>query len=104
MQVWGQVRSLSGGDGIGVHPDDVLVEFFSHSDQYAAHVRRDRVVVPDALPDFVRTCTALRAALDGTLHRCIHHEHHDEDNHQSADGVFFGDGHDAKLVGYIEEA
>jgi len=74
VQVFGQVAAAE-----RVHPDDVVVELFSHSDQYVAVVRRDRVV-HIAPPEGIATrCTALYVVPkqpNDALLRCHKHDGH----------------------------
>lgn len=74
VQVWGQIVAGK------THPEDVMVEFFSHSEQYQAHVRIDRVEKSEFLPDFVEMCRALRMTNKGNLRRCVRHEKHGGDH------------------------
>jgi molybdenum cofactor biosynthesis enzyme MoaA len=95
VQVWGQVRR---GE---THPEDVLVEFFSHSEQWAGHVRTDRVVwTPGEAPDFVYQCTRLHLTANDALRRCIKHDGHGG-KHRDNRGTKFTDD---EVAGYIEEA
>lgn len=100
VQVWGQVAEI---DAPGVHPEDVLVEFFSHSEQYRCHVRKDRVEAASELPAFVTACTALflfAGGRNGLFVRCALHAQHGGKHQDSA-----GDTYDkAAVVGYMEEA
>ena len=57
------------------HPDDVVVQFFSHNEQYDCHIKRDRVAVVDP-PDFALTCNSLYRNDDRSLLRCTLHERH----------------------------
>ncbi len=68
VQVWGQVVEKKH------HPEDVVVEFFSHNEQYHCDVRRDRVVVGDT-PDFAERCVHLKE-VDGMYARCTSHKGH----------------------------
>jgi hypothetical protein len=97
VQVWGQVR-----EGL-THPEDVMVEFFSHSEQWAGHIKTDRVVFTGEVPDFVETCTALlkfAGGDNGLLVRCVLHHGHDKKHRDKADTRYGED----MVVGYIEEA
>lgn len=94
VQVWGQV--VEGA----THPEDVLVEFFSHSEQYEAHVRADRVVASRRLPDFVSRCTDLYGGGEGPLWRCTRHSKHG-DQHEANDGKLRWLPHET--VGYFED-
>ena len=70
--VWGQIQAGQ------THPEDVIVEFFSHMEQYECHVKTDRIVINDRdeLPDFAQECTDLFEYKPDKLIRCIlHHDH-----------------------------
>lgn len=57
------------------HPDDVVVEFFSHNEQWSGHVERDRVA-PSEVPDFAAPCASVYEDAPGHLLRCsLHHNH-----------------------------
>lgn len=95
VQVWGQVQPID------CHPEDVVVEFFSHSDQYQASVRRDRVEAPAEPPPFLTLCTSLYGTLSGYLWRCALREHGPHVQHSANGGsLHWGDD---KAVGHIEE-
>lgn len=95
--VWGQVREGN------THPEDVIVEFFSHSEQYACHVRTDRVVTNQELPEFATRCTALFWFAGGDnelLIRCARHLHHGKKHRDSSGDVYTED----LVVGHMEES
>lgn len=102
VQVFGQVAAVE-----RVHPDDVVVELFSHSDQYQAHVRRDRVALV-APPEGIATrCTALYAVPkrpNDALLRCRKHEGHSP-RHEAiaADGAPWG-WTDEQTAGHMEDS
>jgi hypothetical protein len=58
------------------HPDDMLVRFESHNEDYTAAVRLDRVVMSTELPTWARLCTAMVAEDDGRYVRCEALERH----------------------------
>lgn len=94
--VWGQVKAGN------THPEDVIVEFFSHSEQYACDVRTDQVVITQELPEFASRCTALFWFAGGDnelLIRCARHLHHGK-LHRDTSGDTYADG---QVVGHIEE-
>jgi hypothetical protein len=95
VQVWGQVRKGP------THPEDVLIEFFSHSEQYACHVKTDRIVwTPGVVPDFVEKCTAMHEVTKTHMFaRCTQHHDHPGD-HEDIEGVKFSE---SQVIGYIEE-
>ena len=107
--VWVAGQLMSGN----THPDDVLVEFFSHSDQWTGHVRADRIRTIDVgeLPEFVPMCRALTVDTEAPhtdikpgenvfrLRRCTLHQHHG-DEHLDDEKCSFSD---AQVIGYIEE-
>jgi len=94
VQVWGQI--IRGK----THPEDVLVEFFSHNEQYSCHVKTDRIVYTGEQPEFVETCTALHEVMKTHLFaRCTQHNDHAGD-HVDIEGVTFSE---SQVVGYIEE-
>ncbi len=78
VQVWGQVFSLTS------HPEDVVVEFFSHNEQYKCNVRLDRIQVSDDTPDFVEQCRAMQLSGNNVYVRCERHDRH-PDVHKSGD-------------------
>jgi len=95
--VWGQIRRGR------THPEDVLVEFFSHNEQWAGHIRTDRVVISDLQPDFVTTCTAMfryAGGANGLFVRCALHEGHSK-KHRDSGGTLYNDD---DVVGHFEEA
>lgn len=100
VQAWGQVRKI---DEPGVHPEDVLVEFFSHNEQWAGHVRLDRVVEvdQDSLPGFIGTCTAMHETKSGAYRRCVLHERHGDYLHQDNKGSRWDNSF---TVGHFEES
>jgi hypothetical protein len=87
------------------HPEDVVVELFSHNEQYAAAVRRDRVV-RTAPPAFAMRCTRLYQtpkAVNDELIRCRLHENHaDEHSATASDGAPWTWPEEAS-VGYMED-
>lgn len=69
VRAWGQVVERP------AHPDDVVVEFFSHNEQWAGHVRRERVESA-SVPNFAEPCASLYEDRPGHLLRCsLHHNH-----------------------------
>lgn len=101
VKVWAQVK-LTPRD-VGVHPEDFLVEVFSHNEQYDCHVRADRVEKVTSVPDFVETCTALRqtpSITPPTYQRCARHHGHGK-AHRTEWGNKFSDN---EVVGYFEDA
>lgn len=96
VQVWGQVKNER------THPEDVLVEFFSHSEQWSGHVRKDRVVKAET-PDFVYRCTAMTETHDKAAYiRCDRHDGHGG-LHQSGGGLNMLDWAETSTKGYFEE-
>jgi hypothetical protein len=93
VQVWGQVRR-----GL-THPEDVLVEFFSHSEQWAGHVKTDRIVFTGEEPDFVIQCTRLRMTANNAMRRCTKHDGH-AGKHRDNTGTKFDED---EVVGYFED-
>lgn len=69
VRVWGQVV-----DG-NTHPEDALVEFFSHNEQWRGHVRVDRVE-EGGRPSFALPCPALYLDKKGRYIRCESHYGH----------------------------
>jgi hypothetical protein len=95
--VWGQVREGK------THPEDVIIGFASHSEQYECHIKTDAVVVTVDQPDFVRTCTAMFEFMggpNGLFVRCALHEQHGEKHRDSAGTTY----EESDVVGYFEEA
>ena len=96
---WGQVMGV---DEKGIHPEDVVVEFFSHNTQWSGHIRKDRVRPSEVLPDFVTACTALfmyAGGENGLFVRCALHDGHGV-KHQDSAGTVYEESH---VIGYIEE-
>lgn len=97
VQVWGQVRPGP------TAPDDVIVEFFSHTEQYNCHVLTDRVVFTGERPEFASTCTALfrfAGGDNGMFVRCARHEGHGK-KHRDSGGTKYAE---SEVVGHIEES
>lgn len=61
--VWGQVAPGN------THPEDALVEFFSHNEQFRCHVRRDRIEA-GGVPAFAQICRSLYRDKKGRFIRC----------------------------------
>lgn len=97
VQVWGQVTDET------AHPEDVVVEFFSHSEQWRGHVRLDRVQHPGTTPPFAERCTHLlrreSELFEETFLRCEGHHGHGRKHHSGS--ITWGD---KESFGYIEEA
>jgi hypothetical protein len=91
--VWGQIRRGR------THPEDVLVEFFSHSEQYACHVKTDRIVHTCEQPEFAIQCTRLHLTANSALRRCEKHDGH-KGKHRDDRGDKFTE---AEVAGYFEE-
>lgn len=91
--VWGQVLDKPH------HPEDVVVELHSHIEDFAGHVRLDRVQPTEGDPPFVRQCPALRRTKSGTLHRCVRADRHGK-KHEDAKGKKFGS---LDVAGFFEE-
>lgn len=97
VQVWAQVSKVNEP---GVHPEDVLVEFFSHSEQWQGHVRLDRVIETDKVPDFAGTCTHMHNTNKGAYRRCVKHDRHGGNHRDNKDVEW-----DSRFtVGYFEES
>ena len=95
--VWGQLHPRS------THPEDVSIEFSSHSEQYLADVRVDWVELADHLPEFARTCTALfqfAGGDNGLFVRCERHEGHGKKHRDTAGNKYA----ESQVVGYMEES
>lgn len=87
------------------HPEDLIVEFFSHCDQYQAHVKADRVVKADPPTHLSQRCTHLWQQpyeLGYALLRCVKHHSHGGEHEASIQGKV---GHwcDGETIGYFEE-
>lgn len=84
---WGQVIDKPH------HPEDAVVEFFSHNEQWAGHVRRDRIEEAD-LPDFAIQCGSLRQVKPNRYARCEntagHSRNHDSGRHHWTDNGAHG--------------
>lgn len=101
VTVYGQVVE-AGDHSTRTHPEDVLVEFFSHSDQYQAHVRRDRVRPVEPPEGIAERCPHIADSLTGgeALVRCIKHlKHSGQHSDRSGRKVWL----DNATVGYFEE-
>ena len=98
VQVYGQVCEHA-----GVHPDDVLVEFFSHSDQYRAHVLADRVRPVDPPEGIAERCNALRSDDTHSLSylRCTRHLGHGGEHNGGVESEFSWP--DSHVDAYVEE-
>lgn len=88
VQVWGQVVNQP------CHPEDVVVEFFSHSSNYAADILRERVTVQNFSP-FATKCKALHGAggyhvEEGVYMKCLLTAGH-ADMHEDYDGEHWDD-------------
>lgn len=70
VRVWGQVVEASN------HPEDAVVEFFSHNAQWHAHVRLDRIETAEEVPPFVSRCPSLLLEGPGIYVRCAEHDGH----------------------------
>ena len=97
VKVWGQVAKT--GDEQGVHPEDTLVEFFSHNEQYQGHVRTDRIETAKGLPKWAARCTALAELSFESIKRCMGHDRHGGD-HWHGDDKWT----DGECYGHVEEA
>lgn len=91
--VWGQVIDKPH------HPEDVVVELFSHSEQFAGHVRLDRVKTVKTQPEFAAQCLALRRTKGGSLRRCVRLNQHGG-KHEDGKGKKFGH---LDVAGFFEE-
>jgi hypothetical protein len=94
VTVWGQVADAPS------HPEDVPVSLFSHSDQYTAYVRADRVEAQSSPPAFAGRCTRLYQTTHDYLWRCERHDGHGG-NHEANHVLLWAE---ADSVGCIEEA
>jgi hypothetical protein len=86
----------------GVHPSDVLVDLFSHSDQYQAHVRKDWVRPIEPPEGIAQRCGHLGDSLGNGegLIRCVKHlGHAGSHTDRSSKMVWL----DTATVGYFEE-
>lgn len=59
------------------HEDDVVLDLWSHNEQYHALVRRDRII-PVETPDWALQCSSLYQQDDKSLLRCDLHDGHAE--------------------------
>lgn len=66
VQVYGQVVDIDG------HPDDIIVEFLSHSENYQGHILRSRTTPVDP-PKDTHPCVALIKTETGLFARCERH-------------------------------
>jgi hypothetical protein len=91
---WGQVRESNH------HPEDVVIEFFSHNEQWAGHIRLDRVQPATTPPPFdAAQCNALRRTKSGSLRRCVRLDQHGK-KHEDGKGKRFGN---LDVAGFFEE-
>lgn len=93
--VWGKVQ---GGDA---HPDDVIVRFRNHSEDWQGTVGRERVVTPTQNPPFAGRCAAMFQRPDepdGYV-RCIKDDGHSGFHHTKA-----GPFRDDQVAGRFEES
>lgn len=91
--VWGQVRESPH------HPEDVVVEFFSHNEQWAGHIRLDRVKPAGGDPPFAAQCPALRKTKSGAFRRCVRVANHAK-KHEDVNGKKFAS---LDVAGFVEE-
>lgn len=100
--VYGQVRKINES---GVHPDDAVIEFFSHNEQWAGHVELKRIQPLPAgnQPDFIYQCSSMRRASSlanaNFYARCERHDRHGG-RHKSGNVEWTSVDED----GYFEEA
>lgn len=100
VQVYGQVAPRG-----RVHPEDVVVTLYSHSDEYEASVRKDRVIKCDPPEGIYQRCTAMRAGFviesaESTFIRCgLHYDHGGQHLHKERN-ICWPDSH---TDGYFEE-
>lgn len=87
--VWGQLVDKP------AHPEDVVVEFFSHGEQWRGHVRRDRVE-PAPTPDFAVQCHSLRQVKPHRYARCEETQNHSGD-HRSGRHIWTDHGADGGI-------
>jgi hypothetical protein len=87
------------------HPEDWVVKMQSHSDDYLAHVRRDRVVKCDPPPDIAMRCNHLWEQPEEhgyRLLRCTRHYDHGGEHEATFDGKI-GHWTSRETAGYFEE-
>lgn len=80
------------------HPSDLVIELFSHNEQYACHVERGRIS-PAEVPALADRCAALFDKGNERLLRCMLHLDHYGDHRQ-------GKWHwnDSATYGHVEYA
>lgn len=88
---WGQVLDKRS------HPEDAVVEFFSHNEQWSGDVRRDRIEQAD-VPDFAVQCLHLTEDKRNKFYRCELPDGHAGDHTRG--GYAWGDD---STDAYLEE-
>lgn len=102
VRVWGQV--LKTGVETGVHPDDTLVEFFSHNAQFKCFIQTDRIESAEKAPKWAEPpCSALTVTgKKGRLVRCIKHHGHAMPHSEAGSGPDTLSWTESATVGYFE--
>ena len=99
VQVWARVESQK-----KTHPEDLRISVDSHNamPEAVVVVRKDRVLKPERLPNWVGRCTRMYEAYEtssGLYWRCDSHEGHGGD-HEANNGRLTWD--EKSTAGYFE--
>lgn len=86
-----------------VHPEDYVIDLFSHNEQYQCDVRKDRVLFPEKQPDFAPRCTSVYSGgsknADTVLWQCVRGAGHTKKHRANSDTLEWEDN---QTIGHID--